>query len=577
MRDNIVEAVFAGRRSARTRAVYQYDYGMILKPIGLDLPSTYEVHFGTSATSPTVTQLGTADGVTIPDTMLTTGASVYAYIYLHSGEDDGETVYSIVIPVIARGSITDEQPTPVEQGIIEQAIAALNACVETVEQIADGIPEQIDTALAEAKASGEFDGPPGPQGERGEKGDTGSQGNPGSPGADGFSPTATVTQTSSGATISITDKDGTTTADISNGQRGPQGQQGPIGPTGSPGVDGFSPVANVAQTSTGAIIRITDKTGTTTAEVSNGAKGDPGDDYVLTSADKAEIAQLAAAEVDVPVQDVQVNGVSVLENGVANVPVATYDNTGVLKLNATYGLAFRSSPNQDTAMVARASSANIKGGQQGYQPIVPGYQHEATFYGLAKAAGADMASSSNPVGTYTDAAKIAIQKMLGIYEAPWELIREDTFTNETEADHIITVDGNGESFELTDVRLLFELPKVDAVSSKGYYGQTWFYYDAANHIDAEPGAFSRATADDYARGCWYFIEYKNKMVKTSFTSNTVNTNSNTVKIRYITYTANNADAQMGMKIFENFSVNKINIKSVKGTGHYKLYGRRKWN
>ena len=174
MTDNIVEAVFAGRRSARTRAVYQYDYGMILKPIGLELPSTYEVHFGASATGPTTTQLGNADGVEIPDAYLQSGSSVYAYIYLHSGEDDGETVYSIVIPVIARGQITDEQPTPAEQSVITQAIAALNAGVETVQEIAEGIPEQIDAALAEAKASGEFDGPPGPQGERGEKGDTGS-------------------------------------------------------------------------------------------------------------------------------------------------------------------------------------------------------------------------------------------------------------------------------------------------------------------------------------------------------------------------------------------------------------------
>ena len=43
------------------------------------------------------------------------------------------------------------------------------------------------------------------------------KGDPGATGADGYSPTATVTQTSSGATISITDATGTTTANISNG------------------------------------------------------------------------------------------------------------------------------------------------------------------------------------------------------------------------------------------------------------------------------------------------------------------------------------------------------------------------
>ncbi len=51
----------------------------------------------------------------------------------------------------------------------------------------------------------------------------GINGTNGQNGADGFSPTATVTQTSGGATISITDKNGTTTANISNGANGQNG------------------------------------------------------------------------------------------------------------------------------------------------------------------------------------------------------------------------------------------------------------------------------------------------------------------------------------------------------------------
>lgn len=43
------------------------------------------------------------------------------------------------------------------------------------------------------------------------------------------------------------------------------------------GSDGFSPVANVEQTETGATITITDKIGTTIASVTNGDKGDKGD------------------------------------------------------------------------------------------------------------------------------------------------------------------------------------------------------------------------------------------------------------------------------------------------------------
>lgn len=47
---------------------------------------------------------------------------------------------------------------------------------------------------------------------------------PSQDGEDGFSPIATVTQTDSGAVISITDKDGTTTATITNGKDGTDGK-----------------------------------------------------------------------------------------------------------------------------------------------------------------------------------------------------------------------------------------------------------------------------------------------------------------------------------------------------------------
>ncbi len=46
---------------------------------------------------------------------------------------------------------------------------------------------------------------------------------------------------------------------------------------GSDGIDGFSPSASVAQTAGGALITITDRDGTTTAVLAHGAKGDKGD------------------------------------------------------------------------------------------------------------------------------------------------------------------------------------------------------------------------------------------------------------------------------------------------------------
>ena len=108
--------------------------------------------------------------------------------------------------------------------------------------------------------------------------------------------------------------------------------------------------------------------------------------------------------------DVQVNGTSVVSNGVANVPVAGASAFGVVKVNTVYGL-YRN--DNGILYLYKAAEDKVKAGTDSYQPIVPSNQHASAFYGLAKAAGSDMASSSNAVGTYTDAAKVAIRAMLG--------------------------------------------------------------------------------------------------------------------------------------------------------------------
>lgn len=114
---------------------------------------------------------------------------------------------------------------------------------------------------------GNIQGPAGAQGAKGEKGDKGDTGAKGADGNDGFSPTATVVKSGSNATITITDKNGTTSAVISDGSSG----------SGGSGVDGYSPIANVSKSGKVATITITDKTGTTTATVSDGADGQNGD------------------------------------------------------------------------------------------------------------------------------------------------------------------------------------------------------------------------------------------------------------------------------------------------------------
>lgn len=150
---NIIAASFGGATVCRTAPAYQYDYGQLLTFPDLELPTAFECHFSNTERGTSVTQIGANNTVTIPDTMFQTGAYIYAWVFLHTGEDDGETEYMAVIPVLKRAQPTDDIPTPVEQSAITQAIAALNAAVEqTGEDVADAAASAA-AALASEQAA----------------------------------------------------------------------------------------------------------------------------------------------------------------------------------------------------------------------------------------------------------------------------------------------------------------------------------------------------------------------------------------------------------------------------------------
>ena len=108
------------------------------------------------------------------------------------------------------------------------------------------------------------------------------------------------------------------------------------------------------------------------------------------------------------VQDVQVNGVSVLQDGVANVPVASNQSYGVAKIGG-YGVYMYN----DNIRLEQANSNQLRQGTNSTKAVTPQIQHSAVFFGLAKAAGADMCSIGNAqVGVYPEAQKSAISQML---------------------------------------------------------------------------------------------------------------------------------------------------------------------
>lgn len=153
MTTNIVIAAFGGARVCKTRKLYQWDYGQVLQFAGLDLPVAYTVHFSNQPLGEAKTSIGDEDGVLIPDEYLTTGLPVYAWLYLHTGDSDGETRYVAEIPVEKRAQPVDEPPTPVQQSAIDQAIAALNSAVEQTAQDVESADESAQCAATSATAA----------------------------------------------------------------------------------------------------------------------------------------------------------------------------------------------------------------------------------------------------------------------------------------------------------------------------------------------------------------------------------------------------------------------------------------
>lgn len=160
---------------------------------------------------------------------------------------------------------------------------------------ASKLPEAVNTALAQAKASGEFKGDPGADGQ------PGKDGSDGSPGKDGTS----ATHSWNGTVLTVTSASGTSSADL-KGAKGDKGDKGDSikGDKGDTGANGTSVTVKSVSESTadGGSNVITFSDGKTVT-IKNGSKGSTGaagktpvrgTDY-YTEADKAEMVAAVIA------------------------------------------------------------------------------------------------------------------------------------------------------------------------------------------------------------------------------------------------------------------------------------------
>ena len=195
-------------------------------------------------------------------------------------------------------------------------------------------------------------GPAGQDGAPGKDGSPGKDGTDGAPGQDGFSPSASVAETATGATITITDKTGTTTAEIKNGKDGAPGKDGTNGKDGAPGADGApgTPGANGTDGKDGTTFTPSVSAAGDLSWTNDGGKANPapvnlkgpqgetgpqgpqgpagktpvkGTDY-FTQADKQEIAEDAAALVDLSGKQNKITASGILKgDGAGGVEAAT--------------------------------------------------------------------------------------------------------------------------------------------------------------------------------------------------------------------------------------------------------------
>ena len=142
LKQNIIYIYFKGKHLVTSKSQYQYNHGQYLYFADLNLPQAFEVHFSNKDKGESKTQIGSNKLVEIPDEYFWSGASqIYAWVYLHSEINDGETIYEIRIPLIKRAKPTDEEPLPQQESAMERAIAELNNAVEITTENANKTEE----------------------------------------------------------------------------------------------------------------------------------------------------------------------------------------------------------------------------------------------------------------------------------------------------------------------------------------------------------------------------------------------------------------------------------------------------
>ena len=241
----IIRGVVNSRGYTVTNAITQWDYGYVFIPEIDDLPATYRLDFSNNENHGTALPVYCgSEGGEVPEELIDTGKDIFVW-YFFIGEDYGKSAYKWRIPNKCKPKTKQDEPTPSQQSSIDQAISVVNEAVEqaqdaqqaienmyvSAQTLAEGESATVTKTESEGVVHLAFGIPTGATGDTptitaSKTGKTTSiyvdgsevaQIEDGTDGTDGYSPSASVSKSGNTATISITDKDGTTTAQVSDG------------------------------------------------------------------------------------------------------------------------------------------------------------------------------------------------------------------------------------------------------------------------------------------------------------------------------------------------------------------------
>lgn len=470
--NNISIATFkCGSKSCELYGLWQYDYGQVLRIQDLGLPPAVEIHFSlTEKGGTSVTRVGTTKGgvtdVVIPDSLLENDDAsqdywIYAFVYL-TDDDSGSTEYKIAMKVKSRPR-PEAIDRPEDQELFREAIAAVNEAADRAENAVNNLnadvsekvtrpetaevgqalvvkeideegkptvfeaedikvptktselendsgyltehqdisgkldavklPEAIDTALAEAKESGAFDGKDGAPGEKGEPGETTYIENP-----------YDDTELKSEIAAKIT---------------------APENPA----------VGKVFK------IKSVNEDGTFIGEWADGG-----------------VANL----------DVKIAGKSIVENGIAEIPIASSSTFGVVKYLSSFGISTNTGGKTGYLAVMQTSKLNIDGRRNDYQPISAPILDYAVKAAMCDGKGA----------AWTAEEQAAARERMNIGKIRWQHITSIILSEETNT-IVVSSDESGvpiKEYAPIAIKLLIYIP-ADS-TQKTTNGDLWMYPSA---------------------------------------------------------------------------------------------------